>query len=95
MVSTTPLVGVLAVKLQGFTLFKVPRGWQLSLREEGTDGWQVHVPFPEDKVRRILNVLGELVPDKVVVVDSLEALPPVRGKLDLRPAPHKSTRVRL
>lgn len=76
------------MSLSGFTLFKVPRGWQLSLRQEDTDGWQVVVDFPEDKARRILREIGILVAE--IPRPKTE---PVRGRLDLRPA--SSSRVRL
>ncbi len=76
------------MSLSGFTLFKVPRGWQLSMRQEGTDGWQVIADFPEDKARRLLSEISSLVSE--VPKPRTE---PVRGRLDLRPA--SSSRVRL
>lgn len=33
--------------LSGFTLFKVPKGWQMSIRIEGEEGWSVRIVSDE------------------------------------------------
>jgi hypothetical protein len=43
--------------LSGFTLFKVPRGWQLSTRTEGEVGWSVRL-IKADEAECILSSLS-------------------------------------
>lgn len=71
------------MRLSGFTLFHHPgKGWQLSTREYGEDGWVVRTSFPDDKAQKILRLVGELVPDGPPQVELPVAEP---GALDLRP----------
>lgn len=69
------------MSLSGFTLFKVPKGWQLSTREEGETGWIIRM-VSEDKARLILKTVDP-------VIDHVPAEQPkpklIPGQLSLRP----------
>ena len=71
-------------KLSGFTLFKVTKGWQMSLRLAEEEGWLVRHVSDED-ASRLLDLVGED-PAPINVVASSELVPPPRGRLNLRPA---------
>jgi hypothetical protein len=75
------------MQLSGFTLFQTGKGWQLSLRPQGEEGWSVHAGFPDEKAQEILSVVSKLVPKMPV-----EPPPTLRGQLALRP---RRERVRL
>lgn len=66
--------------LSGFTLFRTGKGWQLSIRVEGEDGWLVHAGFPDARAQTILQHVGGLLPTSQVTEASRTP-----GVLSLRP----------
>lgn len=72
------------MKLSGFSLFLTgPGRWQFSYREQGEDGWIVHVGYPDDKAQEILKLVGELIPEPPKSTERPAAV--LDGKLNLRP----------
>ena len=48
------------MSLSGFTLFRhPPRGWQMSTRLRGEDGWEVRI-IPDDQAQAILQSIDDL-----------------------------------
>ena len=71
-------------ELAGFTLFIGNKGWQMSIRPVGEEGWSVH-HIDQQQADELLAVIGK----QPQVTASLTARDGVRlriaGKLDLRP----------
>lgn len=68
-------------RLTGFTLFKIPgRGWQLSTRPEGEQGWMVRI-IPDSQAEFFLESIS-----KLLITDNLKLVRPAppSGRLDLR-----------
>jgi hypothetical protein len=78
-------------KLEGFTLFKVSRGWQLSTREIGEYGWSVS-SVSDEQAATILTAVAPLIPPALAPV-----APTTNGPKDLfgKPAPARRPRVHL
>ena len=65
-------------RLTGFTLFVHPgRGWQMSTRERGEEGWSVQIISDEVADRILKTVQSEIPP--------IPGREPPRGQLNLRP----------
>lgn len=80
-------------ELQGFTLFYGAKGWQLSVRAVGEDGWSVH-QLDREQAAEILSAVGS----NPLVIKSLAAPDgkrPRTGKLDFSPRKPARQRVSL
>ena len=70
-------------ELTGFTLFKVTRGWQMSLRPVGEEGWIIRIISDEDASRILSTVGNDPTPTSIIATTATRQ--PARGVLDLRP----------
>ena len=71
------------MKLTGFTLFRVSRGWQMSTRIDGEDGWSVQIISDADAVDLLRKITASA--DRVIAPETPKPAPPA-GTLNLRPS---------
>jgi len=57
--------------LSGLTLFEGSKGWQLSYRHRGDDGWVVK-QVPSSEARKILDMLAGVAPDEGLLVEYMK-----------------------
>lgn len=75
-------------ELYSFTLFQVPKGWQMSTREVGEVGWSVRI-IPESEAQLVLNVVQELLLERRLRIEGST----VMGKNPADPLGIRSKRV--
>lgn len=56
MAQIAEVIGRRDSRLEGFTLFKNDKGWQMSVRRQGEHGWDVKI-VPDEDAQRVLSML--------------------------------------